>query len=90
MNIILERNRISYVDENKEELAFIEFPEKTASVVILRKTFVDDRLRGMGIASKLMEAACEEIRLHHKKVIMECSYAKEWIKKHPEYQDILF
>lgn len=90
MNIIIERNRISYVNEYKEELAFIEFPDKTASVVVIKKTYVNDQLRGMGIASKLMKAACEEIRLRHKKAIMECSYAKEWIKKHPEYQDILF
>ena len=45
-------------------------------------TFVDESLRGQGIASKLMEAAINEIKARGGEAQATCSYATAWIEKH--------
>jgi len=52
-------------------------------------TFVDDSLRGQGIAGKLMEAFAADLRETGKKGVLTCSYAVSWFAKHPEYADLL-
>lgn len=59
--------------------------EKTADI---SSTFVDDSLRGQGIASKLMQAAADKIREEGKKTYASCSYAEKWFEKHLDYHDI--
>ena len=70
-------------------LAEVDFPELEAGLVDINHTFVDDSLRGQGIAGKLMEAAADYLRSQGKKSVISCSYAVKWFEKHPEYQDIL-
>ena len=51
----------------------------------IRSTYVPDELRGKGIASMLVEAACEYAKEHNFKIVASCSYAVALIKRHPEY-----
>jgi predicted GNAT family acetyltransferase len=51
--------------------------------------FVDESLRGQGIASELMLLAYETIKKQKKQIVAKCPYAIDWFKKHPEYQDIV-
>lgn len=50
----------------------------------INHTFVDDSLRGQGIASQLVQAAVNEIKKQHKQVKATCSYAVNWLTKHPD------
>lgn len=82
MKFIVEKNRV-YYEENGEILAEITFIGEE-DVLTINHTFVDDRLRGQGIASKLVQEAVTEIKRQNKKVQASCSYAIKWLEKHPE------
>lgn len=46
-------------------------------------------LRGTGAAGRLMTGTLELIRRRGLKVVPVCSYAAAFIRRHPEYQDLL-
>lgn len=77
-----EENRIYIDDENGKILAEIEFEKLADNKYNIYHTFVDESLRGQGIASKLVEAAINEIKVRGGEVQAKCSYAKAWLEKH--------
>lgn len=82
MKFNVEKNRI-YYEENGKLLAEITFIGEE-DVMTINHTFVDDSLRGQGIASQLVQEAVNEIKRQNKKVQASCSYAVKWLEKHPE------
>jgi predicted GNAT family acetyltransferase len=88
MDLIYEKNRIFVNDEQGKLIAEITFPEVSTGVVDINHTFVDDSLRGQGIAGKLMKAAIEQIEKDEKQFFASCSYALHWLEKNPQYTDL--
>ncbi|MDU6263481.1 MAG: GNAT family N-acetyltransferase [Anaerocolumna aminovalerica] len=84
-----ESNRIYMGNEQGRAIAEVTFPEVKDGVVDINHTFVDESLRGQGIAGKLMKEAAEQLRKENKKVILTCPYAVGWFDKNKEYDDIL-
>ena len=82
MNFIKEQNRIYLQDEAGKLLAEITFEEIEKEIYNIDHTFVDESLRGQGIASKLVEEAVKEIEAKGGKVEATCSYARSWLEKH--------
>lgn len=89
MDFKMKSNMIYLDNEEGKIIAKVTFPEVKPGVVDLDHTFVDDSLRGQGVAGKLMVAAYNKIKEDGNKMIPSCWYADEWFKKHAEYQDIL-
>ena len=81
MEFIKENSRIYSLDDNKKIIAEITFPEIEEGIFCINHTFVDETLRGKGIAGKLVEMAEKEIKKKNGKVIATCSYAKQWLEK---------
>ena len=83
MNFTTEKNRIYYEADGKllAEITFIDSDENSMTI---NHTFVDDSLRGQGIASQLVQAAVNEIEKQKKHVKASCSYAVNWLAKHPD------
>ena len=52
MEYIVEKHRIYVVDDG-EEVGEVTFPERDG-VYVINHTYVDDRLRGQGIAAELV------------------------------------
>lgn len=77
-----ETNRIYAENEDGLTIAEITFPENKEGVCTIDHTFVDDSLRGQGIAGKLVEMAVDQIGGMGKKVDATCSYAQKWLEKH--------
>ena len=88
MPFILTENRIAYVQEG-QLLAEANFPEFAPGVVNIDHTFVDEALRGQGVAAQMMERIARSLRETGRKAIPTCSYAKKWFGQHPEYADVL-
>ena len=82
MDFIKEPNRIYAKDENGKLIAEVTFPESKEGVCTIDHTFVDDSLRGHSVASKLVEAAVEQIKEQGKEVNATCTYAQAWLKRH--------
>ena len=81
MDFNKEDNNINLKDKQGNIIAIIEFEEIEKGVFNIYHTFVDESLRGKGIASKLVEEVVNEIKSRDGKVEATCSFAKKWLKK---------
>ena len=88
MNFQYDVDRI-FAMENGKLLAEINFPHRDEKRVNITHVFVDESLRGKGVASHLMELAYSYLKGRGLLIIAKCPYAIEWFKKHIEYQDIV-
>lgn len=61
----------------------------TPSAVIITHTETPRALRGRGIASELVEGALKLIRSDGYKVVAGCSFVADYLRKHPEYADLV-
>ena len=80
MQYITTRNRI-YLEDGGEEVAEVTFPEREAGVFVINHTYVDDKLRGHGVAGELVRRAVEEIERRGGRVEATCSYAQLWLAR---------
>ncbi len=83
MNFQIRNGRIFCKSEGKL-LAEITFPDTADGVRDIDHTFVDDSLRGQGVAAQLVQMAAESILAEGKKAETSCSYAAKWLERHPE------
>jgi len=63
--------------------------ELEGDLMIFTHTFVPNELRGQGVAAKLVKEALAFARTEKKKVIPQCSYVEVYLKRHPEFADLL-
>ena len=73
MEFFEEKERICVRDESGTVVAEVVFPEEGEDAVCITRTYVEEGLRGQGIAAKLMEAAANSARRRGKKIIPQCS-----------------
>lgn len=90
MELTRSRERIFVQGEDGRLLAEITFPTGEDGVADINHTFVDESLRGQGVASQLVRAAAAELRAQGKRAKTSCWYAAQWFEKHPQEQDLLY
>ncbi|MES2858650.1 MAG: GNAT family N-acetyltransferase [Pseudomonadota bacterium] len=66
---------------------YVEY-EEANGVMTITHTIVPAAIGGRGIAGQLVQAALDHARGAGLKVVPSCSYADDWMRKHPEYQDL--
>ena len=86
-------------DENRFEQGFVDQDGQTRTVFadyatqgdtrIILHVEADPALRGTGAADKFMRALSEYARGENLKLAPRCGYAVAWLKRHPEFSDIL-
>lgn len=89
MEFQVEKNRIYALDASGKLLVEVTFPALEGNIVAIDHTFVDDTLRGKGIAGLLLQKTVEALRSTGRKARPTCSYAVSWFQKHPEAADVL-
>lgn len=89
MEFQIESNAIRYVDQDGKVWAEVTFPAQGKNAVVIDHTWVDDSLRGQGLAGKLMEEVVKVLRKDGRKAYLTCPYAVSYFPKHPEFKDIL-
>lgn len=89
MEFLVQSGRIYQVDEKGKTVAEVTFPEEIPGVLNLNHTFVDESLRGQGVAGKLIQAVVDYAKAQGKQISPTCSYAVKWFEKHGEYQSLL-
>jgi len=82
MEFIKEENRIYAKNEDGMLVAEITFQANENNIYNIDYTFVDESLRGQGIAGKLVEEAVKTIKNKGGKVEATCSYANKWLQEH--------
>lgn len=89
MEFKYQPGRVYLEDEKARCIAEILFPSVDKHTVNITHTWVDESLRGQGIAAKLVEEVIAQLRKSGKKAILTCPYAKVYFEKHPEVQDLV-
>ncbi len=78
-----------YVERDGKRLAMMTYSRSAPDLVIIDHTEVDDSLRGLGVARKLLDAAVAWARDTKTRVLATCPYAKAQFEKDPSIQDVL-
>ena len=82
MEYIIEQNRIYAKSKDGKVVAEIDFEKVDENTYNIYHTFVDEFLRGQGIANELVTRAYKEItEVRKAKVTATCSYASKWLEK---------
>lgn len=90
MGIVVENNRAASRFEATADGVLCVLEYRLANgVLTITHTGVPEQVGGRGIASDLTRAAFETARSEGWKVVPACSYASAYIKKHPEYNDLV-
>lgn len=89
MDFQKQEGRIFALGTGGELLAEVTFPTGPDGIADINHTFVDESLRGQGVANQLLQAAAQELRAQGRKTKTSCWYAAQWFAKHPQEQDLL-
>jgi uncharacterized protein len=57
--------------------------------ITLIHTEIDPQFQGAGLATRLARYSLDDARKRHLAVLPSCPYIRSWIKKHPEYVDLV-
>ncbi len=74
--------------EGQLRSVFADYAVQGSTRVILHVE-ADPALRGTGAAGKFMQALAEHARAEGLKLAPRCSYAVAWLKRHPEFDDVV-
>ena len=70
-------------------LAYAAYDLEDHDRIVFTHTIVPDALSGRGIAAQLVKHGLQYAREKSLKVVPQCAYVASFIKRHPEYQELL-
>ena len=62
---------------------------RSGDSIIFNHTEVPPPLEGRGLAARLTRTALEFARANHLRVVPQCPYVSHFLRKHPEFQDLV-
>jgi len=63
--------------------------ERRGSLIVFTHTEVNEDRQGEGVAGTLARAALDDVRRRGLKAVPRCPYIAGWIRRHPDYVDVL-
>ena len=69
-------------------MAFLQY-RQDGNLMVIEETQVPPELEGRGIGGALAKAALGYARANKHQVRVECSFVQGYLKRHPEYQDLV-
>lgn len=78
-----------YLERDGKRVAEIEYRRGPSGEMEVHHTFVDESLRGQGMARKLVDAAVQHARATDCMITPTCPAAKAIMQKTPSYHDVL-
>ena len=76
------------IEENGERVAEMVISVSSGNLTVFH-TEVNEKLKGKGVSTQLLNAMVDYARQHNLKVIPLCAYVSAQFKRHPDlYQDI--
>jgi predicted GNAT family acetyltransferase len=77
-----------FLERDGARLAEMTYSRAGEARIIIDHTFVDDRLRGLGVARRLLDAAVSWARSSKTRVHATCPYAKAQFEKDSSIRDV--
>ena len=89
-NVIVDNNEAAQRFEAKVDnhVALMHY-KRAGDSIIFTHTEVPEALEGHGIASRLAKTALEQARAEHLAVVPLCPFVASYIRRHPEYQELV-
>jgi predicted GNAT family acetyltransferase len=87
--VLHDPDRQLFYLEQAGKTAFLSYQWNGDKEVMVASTVTPPELRGQGLAGRLSQAATAWIREQGLKVHPHCSYYANYLRKHPEEQDLL-
>ena len=81
-----DRGRYEAETANGTAKAYYELNGDTITFTHTEVPFAD---RGQGVAAQLARAALDDARTRGLRVVASCAYIAAFVRRHPEYQDLL-
>jgi predicted GNAT family acetyltransferase len=78
-----------FVADLDGQVAELTYRELDARTLDFNHTFVPAALRGRGIAATLGAHALDWVRASGRTVVPSCSYVAAYLRRHPEYADLV-
>ena len=90
-NLKIENNESTHRWEARvgEYVAFSSYRINEDTIHFLT-TRVPPEFEGQGIASRLVKAALEDARARHLTVVPICRFVTSYIRRYPEYRDLVY
>ena len=79
-------NRYEFDVDGGEALAFYR---RADGVMTFTHTEVPAQLRGRGLGSQMMQAVLRDVRAQGLKVVPRCPFVADYIRRNPEFADLL-
>jgi uncharacterized protein len=95
MEIDLENLQVAHnPGENRFEISIAGYPGRLNYIqdgknFVITHVGVHPELRGQGVAARIVEASLEYAKEQSLRVIPMCSYAAAYIRRHPEYAELM-
>lgn len=78
-----------FIARDDLRLAEMTYSRVNERLIIIDHTLVDDQLRGLGVARRLLDTAVAWARATKTRIIPTCPYAKAQFEKDPSIRDVL-
>ena len=89
MNVANHPSELRYeIDVDGAAAGFIDY-RRADGVVELVHTEVAPEWQGRGVGSALVQGALDDVRTNGAKVSPICPFVAAYIRRHPEYQDLI-
>jgi predicted GNAT family acetyltransferase len=62
---------------------------REGDVLTLVHTEVDDAFEGQGVANEAVRTVLDRARAENLRVVNKCPYIRAWVRRHPEYADLV-
>lgn len=69
--------------------AVIRYAEAAAGTLDLRHTIVPQGHQGEGVGARLVEQTLKHVRGEGMRIVPTCRFVAAYLKRHPEYQDLV-
>ena len=71
----------------KAEVTYVNHKDDT---IVIDHTFVSNELRGQNVGKQLIKKVVDFARQENKKIVPQCSFARQEFITNKEYEDVLF
>ena len=88
-DFILNEDKRRFELEVDGHIAFIEYLLDKDQIMYLTHTEVPKALAGKGVGKNIVEKALNYIKDHHYTLAPLCPFVAAYLKRHPEWQEIL-
>lgn len=93
------RTDVTVVDDPEREVFVARLDDGTSAggayyqrrdgVVTFTHTEVDPAYEGRGVGSQLARGALDQVRAAGERIVPLCPFIKAYVRRHPEYEDLL-